>query len=63
VKLSTVEREHGGLKVTPMGSGRLLVQVHSYGSMENVSISLYSFLKLMVTTSSAGAGKSIIWYE
>jgi hypothetical protein len=63
VVLGTAEREHGGLKVTPMRNGSLLVQVHSYGSTENVSISyLYAFLKLMVTSSSAGAGKSIIWY-
>jgi hypothetical protein len=32
--------------------------------MENVSISyLYAFPNLMVATSSAGAGKSIIWYD
>jgi hypothetical protein len=46
-----------------MRNGNLLVQAPSYGFMENVSISyLYSFLKLIITTSLAGAGKSVIWY-
>jgi len=64
VNLSTSEREHGGFKATRMQNGSLLVQVHSYGSMANVSIlCLYAFLKLMVTASSAGAGKSIIWCD
>ncbi len=46
-----------------MRSGNLLVRVRYYGFMENVSISyLYPFLKLMVTASAAGAGKSVIWY-
>jgi hypothetical protein len=40
VNLGTAEREHGGLKVTAMRSGSLLVQAHSYGFMENVRISL-----------------------
>jgi hypothetical protein len=64
VNLGTAEPEHGGLKVTPTQNGSLLVQVHCYGFMENVSISyLYAFPKLMVNASSAGAGKSVIWYE
>ena len=46
-----------------MQNGSLLVQVHFYGSTENVSSSyLYAFPKLMVTVTLAGAGKSIIWY-
>ena len=57
----------GGFKVTPMRNGNLLVQVRFYGSMENVSIlhpySFLVFLKLMVTVSKAGAGKSVIWCE
>ena len=36
--LGIVKRGHGGLKVTLMRNGSLLVQIHSYGSMENVSI-------------------------
>ena len=36
--LVIVEPEHGGLKVTLMWNGSLLVQSHFYGSMENVSI-------------------------
>jgi len=56
--------EHGGFKVTLMRNGNPLVQVPSYGLMENVSISyLYSFLKLMSIASSAGAGKSVIWCD
>ena len=40
VNLVMAEAEHGGLKVTPMRNGSLLVQAHSYGFMENVCISL-----------------------
>ena len=40
VNLGTAEPGHGGLKVTPMQNGRLLVQAHSYGSTENVRILL-----------------------
>ena len=40
VNLGTAEREHGGLKATPMRNGSLLVQAHSYGFTENVRISL-----------------------
>ena len=37
--LGKVEQGHGGLKVILMQNGSLLlVQIHSYGSMENVSI-------------------------
>ena len=56
--------EHGGFRVTPMRSGNLLVRVRYCGFMENVSTSyLYPFLKLMMTASAAGAGKSVIWYD
>ena len=62
VNLGTAERGHGGLKVTPMRNGSVLVQAHCYGFMENVRISLcIPSCKLMVTASSAGAGKSVIW--
>ena len=58
------EPEHGGFKVKVTWDGNFLVQVPSYGFMENVSIcSLIVFLKLMVFASIAGAGKSIIWYD
>jgi hypothetical protein len=64
VNLDIAELEHGGFRVTRMRSGNLLVRVHYCGFMENVSISyLYPFLKLMITTSAAGAGKSVIWYD
>ena len=47
-----------------MQNGNLLVEAPYYGFMENVSI-LYPFspLKLMISASSAGSGKSIIWYN
>ena len=62
VNLGIAKLEPGGFKVTLMQNGNLLVQALSYGSMENVSIlQLYSFLKLMIIASPAGAGKSIIW--
>jgi hypothetical protein len=64
VVLGIVERENGGLKVTLMPNGSLLVPVHSYGFMENVSILHRRFpLKLMLTSFTAGAGKSVIWYD
>lgn len=45
-----------------MRNGNRLVQVPSYGLMESVSISYsYSLLKLIITASAAGAGKSVIW--
>jgi hypothetical protein len=40
VNLGTAKREHGGLKVTHMRNGSLLVQAHSYGSTESVRIPL-----------------------
>jgi hypothetical protein len=47
-----------------MPNGNLLVQVPSYGLMENVSISYpYSFLELMISAIAAGAGKSVIWCD
>jgi hypothetical protein len=47
-----------------MPNGSLLVPVHSCGSMENVSISHRLFpSKLMLTSFTAGAGKSVIWYH
>jgi hypothetical protein len=64
VNLGTVEPERGGFKVTLMRNGNHLVQVPSYGLMENVSILyLYSFLGLMITATAAGAGKSVIWCD
>jgi hypothetical protein len=64
VNLNIAEPERGGLKVTVMRNGNRLVQVHSYGFMENVSVSYpYSHLKLMVIASEAGAGKSVIWCD
>src|SRR6267154_5036560 len=42
VNLVMTEAEHGGSKVTPMRNGSLLVQVHCYGCMESVRISLCS---------------------
>ena len=38
VNLGIVELGHGGFKVTLTRNGSLPVQIHSYGSMENVSI-------------------------
>ena len=50
--LGIAEREHGGLKVTHMPNGSLLVLIHSYGSMVNVSILHQRFApKLMLTPS------------
>jgi hypothetical protein len=47
-----------------MPNGNRLVQIPSYGFMENVSISYrYSFLKLINTASAAGSGKSVIWCD
>jgi hypothetical protein len=40
INLGIAEPEHGGLKVTLMRNGSLLVLVPSYGFMENVGISL-----------------------
>ena len=39
VNLVIADPEHGGLKVIHMRNGSLLVLVHSYGFMENVSVS------------------------
>jgi hypothetical protein len=64
VNLSIADLEHGGLKVTLMRNGNLLVQVLSYGSMENVSnLNPHFSPELMVTASAAGAGKSVIWCD
>jgi hypothetical protein len=64
VNLGIADPGHGGLKVTLTRNGNLPVQVPSYGLTENVSIShRYFFLKLMVTASAAGAGKSVIWCD
>jgi hypothetical protein len=38
VNLGIVEPGHGGFKVPLMRNGSLLVQIHSYGSTENVSV-------------------------
>jgi hypothetical protein len=37
INLAIAEPEHGGFKATLMQNGKLLVQVRSYGLMENVS--------------------------
>ena len=64
MNLGTVEPERGGFKVTLMRNGNLLVQVPSYGLMENVGILyLYSFMRMTITASVAGAGKSVIWCD
>ena len=39
--LGIVEQGYGGFKVMLMPNGSLLVKIHSYGSMENVSILRY----------------------
>ena len=44
VNVGIVEQELGGLTATLIRNGSLLVQVRSYGSMENVSISRRSIL-------------------
>ena len=64
MNLGIAEQEHGGFEARLTQNGNLLVQVLSYGLMENVGILyLYSFLRLMVIASPAGAGKSVIWYD
>ena len=64
INLGIADPEHGGLKVTPTPNGNILAQVPSYGLTENVSIlEPYSFLKLIITVSTAGAGKSVIWCD
>jgi hypothetical protein len=51
VNLGIAKPEHGGLKVTLMRNGSLLVLVPFYGCMENVSVSLrYLFTELMLTS-------------
>jgi hypothetical protein len=63
VNVGIAEPEHGGLKVTLMRNGSILVLVRFYGFTENVGISLLRFFpKLMLTAATAGAGKSVIWY-
>ena len=63
VNLGMAEPENGGLKVKLMRNGRFLVLVHSYGFMENVSISHRIFSSLETDSFLAGAGKSVIWYD
>ena len=64
MNLGIAEREHGGFTVTPTRNGNLLVQVPSYGLMENVTIShSYFSLELTISAFSAGAGKSVIWCD
>ena len=47
-----------------MWNGSFLVLVRSYGFMGNVSISHRRFSpKLMIASCTAGAGKSVIWYD
>ena len=61
--LGIAEREHGGLRATLIPNGSLPVLVYSCGFMENVSILHRRFPpKLMLTSFTAGAGKSVIWY-
>jgi hypothetical protein len=43
INLGMAEPEHGGFKVTLMRNGKFLVQVPSYGLMENVCISYQCF--------------------
>jgi hypothetical protein len=51
VNLGIAEPEHGGLKVTLMRNGSLVVLVPSYGYMENVSVShRYLFTELILTS-------------
>ena len=59
------EPEHGGLKAILTLSGNILVQVHSYGYMANVSVlSAPSFVvALKIFASVAGAGKSVLWCD
>jgi hypothetical protein len=64
VVLGIAEREIGGLKVTLMRNGSLLALVQPYGFTENASISYRWFPpNLMLTSLTAGAGKSVIWYD
>jgi hypothetical protein len=57
-------REHGGFRVTLTRNGRFLALVHSYGFLENVSISHRAFSPLETDAFlTAGAGKSVIWYD
>ena len=64
MNLDIADPEHGVLEVIPMRNGNLLVEAPYYGFMENVSIVYPDFsLKLMISASSAGSGKSIIWYD
>ena len=64
INLAIVDRDPGGLRATPTQNGNIPAQVRSYGLMENVSIlSPRFFLKLMITVSIAGAGKSVIWCD
>ena len=64
INLGIPEPEHGGFKVTRMRNGNVLVQDPSYGLMENVRIPDPFFLRdLMITASTAGAGKSVIWCD
>jgi hypothetical protein len=62
--LGMAEPGHGGSKVTPMLNGNLPVEVPYCGLMENVSILCPRLsLKLTMSSSAAGAGKSVIWCD
>ena len=63
VNLGIAEPEHGGLKVKLMRNGSHLVVVPSYGFMENVSVSYWCLFAELIPCSTAGAGKSVIWYD
>ncbi len=61
--LNTAEPEHGGFMVKLSQSGNGLAQVHSCGYMGSVSVcAVIIFPQLTISTFSAGAGKSILWY-
>jgi hypothetical protein len=64
VNLNTAEPQYGGCMVKPSQSGRILAQVPSCGYMGNVSAcAVIISPRLIIFAFSAGAGKSILWYN
>ena len=62
--LNTVEPQHGGYMAKRSQSGSILARVHSCGYMGSVSdYTVIIFPRLIVSAISAGAGKSILWYN
>jgi len=60
-----MERQHGGFKVINLQNGNSLAQVHSCGFTGNVSVFFGTFMlssKLRNIVSTAGSGKSVLWY-